>query len=630
MNKNRHTYLWYSTLGLAVGLLSFYLYLSFFSVPAVDDYTFAYVVKEKGLLAAQEYWYTSWTGRYSSSFLISLNPLLWQSLVLYGLYSFLLICLTFFSLHYFIRSIFQASRFKLGYILLALICTLLFLDKMPNLTDGFYWMPGAFTYQLANILLAFLLGLLIRINRSSSSASTNRKYVWALLVVLLVCGTNEVAMLLSVFFTGLNFIIRSLQHSRLKKLDLLLAAATILFASVMYFAPGNEGRSSNFSELSSAKNIGLALDASFNEIHYRISKWSFHPFILTVITGVSLGLINKTRNVFKKPNSLILLVLGMLICGYLVVLLSVFPAFYVEHDVIQTRTLNVTFWVFLLFSIGLAYLLSLFVQTDTIKGFRWQKGLMPFLCLLALVFLIFSNGNQINAISDVIYGSAFDYRSQYKKRNSLMRACESDVCTLPAFNSFPHTVYHSDLLVDKGDWWTSSFKSFYKKDKIIIDDSALKPFYTASYGFENDKKLAPLTAVPPLHADYAYSGNQSTLIAESNLYSIKYSLIFDTLPSPPGEKAAYIKVRCMARVEKPDAIFKLVAAIQDPAFQKQTSWQCTIVEKKGLAQNSTWQEVNLLIDLTSQSIKPEYELSIYFWNPEKQVTYIDDLSITIY
>jgi hypothetical protein len=79
MNKTWHFCLWYSALGLAAILLSFYLYLSFFCVPAVDDYTFAFLVKDKGLLAAQEYWYTTWTGRYTSSFLISLNPLLGQS-----------------------------------------------------------------------------------------------------------------------------------------------------------------------------------------------------------------------------------------------------------------------------------------------------------------------------------------------------------------------------------------------------------------------------------------------------------------------------------------------------------------------------------------------------------------------
>jgi hypothetical protein len=355
---------------------------------------------------------------------------------------------------------------------------------MPNLTDGFYWMPGAFTYQLSNILLAFLLGLLIRINRSDNSRKNRQRYFWAIFLSLLACGTNEVAMLLSVLFTGLNFVFRSIMYTRIKKLDLLLTAATLLFAAVMYFAPGNEGRTSNFSDLSSANNIDLALQASFSEIHYRISKWSFHPFIFTVITGFSLGLMNGNKKVFKKPIYLILSVLAVLLFGYLVVLLSVFPAFYVEHDVIQTRTLNVTFWVFLLSSLGLSYLLSATVKTGPLKVFSWQRLILPLASISIIVFLVFSNGGQANAISDVIYGSAAAYRDQYKERASLMKACKNDTCLIPAYSAFPHTVYHSDLLVDKGNWWTSYFKAFYQKDQVNIDDTSLEPFYEKSFGFE--------------------------------------------------------------------------------------------------------------------------------------------------
>ena len=62
------------------------LALSFFVHPTADDFTNAAAVLQKGFWKAQVDTYLNWFGRYSSTFLMYLNPTIRMNLILYRLY----------------------------------------------------------------------------------------------------------------------------------------------------------------------------------------------------------------------------------------------------------------------------------------------------------------------------------------------------------------------------------------------------------------------------------------------------------------------------------------------------------------------------------------------------------------
>lgn len=56
-------------------LLFPYIFISFYNHPSVDDYFFTYKVHTLGFWGAQYDWFTTWTGRYFSTLILSFHPL---------------------------------------------------------------------------------------------------------------------------------------------------------------------------------------------------------------------------------------------------------------------------------------------------------------------------------------------------------------------------------------------------------------------------------------------------------------------------------------------------------------------------------------------------------------------------
>src|SRR5690606_12661622 len=99
-----------------------------------------------------------WTGRYFSTALLSISPILLKSFFLYQLVSLLVFIGSLHSLYFLIKCLSPISK-KSHIFILALVSLLSFLSFMPDITEAFYWFPGTATYQLACIFVAYLLGL---------------------------------------------------------------------------------------------------------------------------------------------------------------------------------------------------------------------------------------------------------------------------------------------------------------------------------------------------------------------------------------------------------------------------------------------------------------------------------------
>lgn len=119
--------------GIISGLIILpFLFVAFFNYPSADDFVFAYKVKSMGFFQAQYDWYVHWTGRFFSTFMLSLHPLVFNSNLLYKLYAITLILLTPHAIYRFVKLIFNN---KPTYVVLFFTCLLtgVYLNNMPIL-----------------------------------------------------------------------------------------------------------------------------------------------------------------------------------------------------------------------------------------------------------------------------------------------------------------------------------------------------------------------------------------------------------------------------------------------------------------------------------------------------------------
>lgn len=228
----------------AVSLLviGIFLYCGLYAVPSADDYFYANLTRDNGLIAAQVKHYVEWSGRYAATFLISLFSLTEYNS--YWLAPWICILAVTGALYYFTGSVFRDLKDKVDTKLFALSFMALFLSVttagfdhgVAVINEGFFWFSGAITYAGSLALyLIFAVGL-INLIKSKSKLS----FLLCLFLIPVIVGLNETAMFLVALTVMLTVLF---YHARVGKLQLiLLVLAVAICSSVVFFAPGNDVR----------------------------------------------------------------------------------------------------------------------------------------------------------------------------------------------------------------------------------------------------------------------------------------------------------------------------------------------------------------------------------------------------
>ena len=190
---------------VVAAVFTLFIALSFFNYPAADDFCFAAKARQLGFFGAQAFWYEHWSGRYS------LNSV-WTAIMLSGdivqIYRFppiVLLIATGLGFSFLTARIAQGHVSTSFVLLLGGVWTVLFIAGAPDPAQTFYWLGGSITYQMANIFLIFLLGLLVW---RETTAKNHRLRTWIFmlssLLVIATVGANEISLLLTgaILFCG--------------------------------------------------------------------------------------------------------------------------------------------------------------------------------------------------------------------------------------------------------------------------------------------------------------------------------------------------------------------------------------------------------------------------------------------
>ncbi len=424
-------------IGLGIFSVLPFIIISVFNNPAADDFAFSVECSNHGYWGVQSWWYTHWFGRYFSTALLSLNPLLIQSFFLFKLIPVVLIIALFISLYYLARTLFVNAE-KRQCLLFSLCFIFIYLFFMPNVAEGIYWFAGAITYQVANILTILLFISVIKLMQTKKI-----KFLFlSVLFVFCVIGSNELSMLIVDFILAAIFGYAFFKEKKINYSLLILLVFAFIFSLVVYFSPGNTVRGNTIpNDHQFAFSAWQAVIQTIN--HLRLWLPLSIVFILIFFDAFHKHIKAAWASNFNvHPTYVFILLCLILFIGF-------FTGYWSRGVCPAARTKNVLCFFYVA---GFLYLgfSQLFYLKKKEKIFLvitpWARYL-----LFVIILINLSHKNNIStAYADLIKGTAYRYDAEIKERYEIIKISTGEDCTVPKIKSYPLTITVADISRDAG------------------------------------------------------------------------------------------------------------------------------------------------------------------------------------
>ncbi|MBI5538600.1 MAG: hypothetical protein HY951_00965 [Bacteroidia bacterium] len=444
-----------------------YIYLSFYANPAADDFTYAHKEKALDFFSTLINEYLNWNGRYTSNVFVLINPIAFNSFLFYKLIPVFIIVLTFLSYLLFVKTLLSDIVSNIISYIISLLLTLLFIYQMPIISEGIYWYTGAVTYQLGNIFALILICLLWQFVKRKFIFGNSIIHLMILTLILIsAIGFNEVLMLLILFFSFVFLFIQFKNKLENKNLAIYISIIALIFSLMVYLAPGNSIRESNFSNI---HNL-------YHSVIYSIAQTG--RFFVIWLSSVPLLLLsflffflNKTLSSRLKifSVSFYLSPVYSTLILFFILFISVFPAYWSTGMLGQHRTLNVAYYFFILFwFINLNVWFNYF--ENRLRNIRSpNKKVNIFVICIILGFLAFSR-NGYSSLTDMIYGKASSFNKQMNERYDIIKSSKDTIFFKPIKNPSKCLLIY-DISNNPEHWLNRCYTVYFNcENKTVVKD----------------------------------------------------------------------------------------------------------------------------------------------------------------
>lgn len=437
--------------------------LCFFSHPSSDDFPISNSAREWGSLTTVMGYYHGWTARYTSIFLMTINPVVFGWFEGYKLVPLLLIFALLSGLQLFFRGLWgNAGENRLG----AVLFTLVFLYSMPDMPGGLYYLGGSLFYQPCNILISVLLGSLLLFPPPAGFAALPLKR-WLMgffqcLLLFLIAGSNEIGMMLGLVITGLGLVWTFYTEKKFSFGWLLLFLMSVTCALLILKAPATTYRMQSAGGFSrSYPEVALI---AFQGMLIACGKWFSIPMMCLIIL---LCLMAEGRK--PIPAGLTTGIKTLLSAGSMGLLYLCFIPSYLGEGVLQGHTENMLLFLFLLL---ICLNIRLWIMDTMFGRFNKIRSLQLFLaCFFPLLF--FCPGLR-QALRDLVSGEAAAYSAECNARYRLMETTAGDTVRVPALNHKPASLFAGDIGDYPQPWYDNNFAALFGKKWVELDEKSKK------------------------------------------------------------------------------------------------------------------------------------------------------------
>lgn len=449
-----------------IGILPFLL-LCGYAQPSADDWYMAVHTMEKGFWRANIEMYLGQSGRFFSSALLFLNPML------LSFAAFKLWCLTVLvglglALRWAAAAWFPEASHSWRWMITVLVFVL-FLWDMPSTAQGLYWGTGMAGYTLPGVLSLCLAGMFGRRCLDVDWSPRPALLAAASLIAFAITGCTEVAMALLLAHVSMLNALFFWRHRRVSRPLLVLLVATLAGVAVVVLTPGNANRQTWYDNEVAQAPVPALLMALKLAVR-QVAIWlAFVPFFLFSL--VIAGAWPEALQVSRQRAWELIVVSLVLMAG------TVFGGFFLGTwsmgTAIPLRGVNLVLlffiidWIVLLAGI-IALLRAWHVEIP-------RAGHV--LCVSA--FLIFCANAQMSAGTnvkaawrDLIGGGAARYDQESAARHAFIRGSPEQDVLVPALAARPTTLFFNDLTPDPTNWRNTGCASFFKKRSVALTPKA--------------------------------------------------------------------------------------------------------------------------------------------------------------
>jgi hypothetical protein len=442
---------------LAITPLVAHAYLGTFSRYLADDFCTASSLRRLGFLASQSYWYETWSGRYSFTFVVSLTqaigPRLTPLLTTAALLAWMAggVCLA--------RRLFPDWN-RAGWIAglaLAGIQVFTTLEGSPSVYQSLYWQTGMITYVLPLTFSLVYLGWLWpavsgRLEPRNLLAASAVSFIAA----FLLGGFSEtfVALQTSALGLGLLFALLLGRHDRRARAAALLGAGlagSVLAGLALALAPGTQVRSGL---MPPRPELGVLIETTLKDGYLflaRTGKSVPVALALAVLVPLVLAMIYDSGAGESRPSIRGRLVglVALTIVTPVLMLSTIAPYEYAISSYPDARVLVTTMFVL---SLGLVAWGALLGQLLAQVGSRWPRRVSGGVLFLGAVTLLALAATVVPATSRILsYTSeAREYARSWDTRDANLR--EVTGAELVAAASLRHMGGLAEVGRDPDEW----------------------------------------------------------------------------------------------------------------------------------------------------------------------------------
>lgn len=483
---------WLILIALTIPILAT-AWLGFQTRYHADDFCMAGLVIRNGFWQAANFWYQTWTGRYSYIFFTQLFGLggsqlarVFPSLLL--LLWFTLLSWFFYNLMRLITS--EDQRYKAphpfqGKLVSALTLSAstlyLILHLIPNLFQSVLWQNGSINYTLPLIFLMGSLAIILHVTCKIQTTSHLQNFlpfgVSVFVLSFISSGFTEVFVVMQLCLFSLLVTIscawwRRYFQSNLVKLFSAGLAGALLGFIIVITAPGNIGRQASTHISNYPGLMKLLMNTTYLAYITGHSIIKHNGVILFIILctciWISYTYFITYATLSSSPRNrrwfwiMLLSAISLIPVSFGLVMVTMMPTEYYLHSYPDARTLIIPYFAVvmsvLLFGIILGYLL--WVK----RGFIKVNLLLAFsiLLLFTVIIICSSTTRRITAQipESIAFAQRWDQRDQYLHLAKVRGETEVSAPGLPIWNGV------HDLALEPDNWVNTCMAWYYGFTKI--------------------------------------------------------------------------------------------------------------------------------------------------------------------
>lgn len=386
-------------------------------------------------------------GGYFTFTLFGINPLVFGSFFGYKLVVFLIIVLTFVAIHLTVAALFSRDVPRSDLWIFSLLVTLLFFQQMPSIVQCIYWMTGTLAYQLPNLVA--LVALSLAIYRTRGGGGKISKFLLAssaILLAFMAAGGSIPNWLTFTALLGIATFVSFRHNLPHKWLWLCMLLVVTIGVCISLAAPGNVARSAHFPE---RQQFFRSLILSTAQIVRFAGKWlSNIAFILATLLYIPIAarLAETGSHIFRNhfyvhPIVAVVFLLFILYAGF-------FPPYWAMGSLYQHRTVNVSFFWFLLSWFMAIQITVSYLKKRGALAFERLPAYFNYIAIPVISIALLTTGNTGAAFYDLLSKDALYYNRELEARyNVIANDCvgSDSPCVLEPLQHKPATLFFLDI-----------------------------------------------------------------------------------------------------------------------------------------------------------------------------------------